>query len=80
MTEPIRRPKRKNPVVRTRLPVLPPWPRSRIALGLTAGAAEGRFVLQVCAECGAVQYPPREACHRCLSDRLPWREQDGGGQ
>jgi NAD(P)-dependent dehydrogenase (short-subunit alcohol dehydrogenase family)/uncharacterized OB-fold protein len=80
MTEPIRRPKRKNPVVRTRLPVLPPWPRSRIALGLTAGAAEGRFVLQVCAECGAVQYPPREACYRCLSDRLPWREQSGEGQ
>ena len=80
MTEPIRRPKRKNPVLRTRLPVLPPWPRSRIALGLTAAAAEGRFALQVCANCGAVQYPPRESCHRCLSDRLAWREQSGEGQ
>jgi len=80
MTDPIRRPKRKNPVLRTRLPVLPPWPRSRIALGLTAGADEGRFVLQVCAECGGVQYPPREACYRCLSDRLPWREQSGEGE
>ena len=80
MTEPIRRPKRKNPVLRTRLPVLPPWPRSRIALGLTAAAAEGRFALQVCANCGALQYPPRESCHRCLSDRLPWREQSGEGQ
>jgi NAD(P)-dependent dehydrogenase (short-subunit alcohol dehydrogenase family)/uncharacterized OB-fold protein len=80
MTEPLQRPKRKNPVLRTRLPALPPWPRSRIALGLTAAAAEGRFALQVCASCGAVQYPPRESCHRCLSDRLPWREQSGEGQ
>lgn len=61
-------------------PVLPPGGRSRVALGLTAAAAEGRFALQVCEECGAVQYPPREACHRCLSDALPWREQSGGGK
>ena len=80
MTQPITRPKRKNPVLRTRLPVLPPWPRSRIALGLTAAAAEGRFELQVCASCGAVQYPPREACHRCLGDELPWRAQAGTGE
>src|SRR5215469_16089844 len=80
MTEPIKRPKRKNPVLRTRQPVLPPWPRSRIALGLTAAAAEGRFALQVCADCQAVQYPPREACHRCLSTSLPWRDQSGEGE
>ena len=80
MTEPLVRPRRKNPVLRTRLPVLPPWPRSRVALGMTAAAAEGRFELQECAACGAVQYPPREACHRCLSDRLPWRVQHGGGE
>ena len=80
MTQPIARPKRKNPVLRTRQPVLPPWPRSRVALGLTAAAAEGRFALQVCAGCGAVQYPPREACHVCLSDALPWRTQSGAGE
>ena len=80
MTQPISRPKRKNPVLSTRQSVLPPWTRSRIALGMTAAAAVGRFELQVCADCGAVQYPPREACHRCLSDRLPWREQSGGGE
>jgi NAD(P)-dependent dehydrogenase (short-subunit alcohol dehydrogenase family)/uncharacterized OB-fold protein len=80
VTQPIARPKRKNPVVRTRLSVLPPFARSRVALGMTAAAAEGRFALQVCAECGAVQYPPREACHRCLSDRLAWREQSGAGE
>jgi NAD(P)-dependent dehydrogenase (short-subunit alcohol dehydrogenase family)/uncharacterized OB-fold protein len=74
------RSKRKNPILRTRLPTVPPSARSRVALGLTAAAALGRFELQVCLDCGAVQYPPREACLRCLSDRLAWREQDGAGE
>ncbi len=80
MTIPIARPKRKNPILRTRQAVLPPFTRSRIALGMTAAAAEGRFELQQCAQCGAVQYPPREACHRCLSDNMPWTEQAAGGE
>ena len=80
MTRPLSPPTRKNPMRRTRQALLPPWPRSRAALGLTAAAAIGRFELQVCADCGAVQYPPREACHRCLSDRLRWREQAGEGE
>jgi len=80
VTQPITRPKRKNPVLRTRQPVLPPAARSRVALGLTAAATMGRFELQQCARCGAVQYPPREACHRCLSDELPWREQTDRGE
>ena len=80
MTMPLMKPRRKNPVRRTQQPNLPPSARSRIALGLTAAAAEGRFALQVCADCQAVQYPPREACHRCMGARLPWREQDGVGR
>ena len=80
MTQPLIRPQRKNPVLRTRLPTLPPGTRSRVALGLTAAAAEGRFALQVCRDCGAVQYPPREACQACLSVRLDWRAQDGAGE
>jgi NAD(P)-dependent dehydrogenase (short-subunit alcohol dehydrogenase family)/uncharacterized OB-fold protein len=79
MTMPLMRPKRKNPVLRSRLPTLPPGTRGRVALGMTAAAAEGRFELQVCADCGAVQYPPREACPVCLSPRLKWTEQDGAG-
>jgi NAD(P)-dependent dehydrogenase (short-subunit alcohol dehydrogenase family)/uncharacterized OB-fold protein len=74
------RPKRKNPILRTRLPTLPPSLRSRVALGLTAAAARGRLELQVCRDCGAVQYPPREVCSACLSDRLVWRAQDGRGE
>ena len=80
MTMPLMRPKRKNPVLRTRLPTLPPGQRGRVALGMTAAAAEGRFELQQCEDCGTVQYPPREACHRCLSPNLKWREQSGEGE
>ncbi len=80
MIRPLVRPPRKNPILRTRLPTLPPAARSRVALGLTAAAARGRFELQVCRDCGTVQYPPREACRACLSPRLDWRVQDGNGE
>lgn len=80
MTMPLLPAKRKNPILRTPQMNLPPGARSRVALGLTAAAAEGRFELQVCADCAAVQYPPREACHVCLSPRLPWRAQSGAGR
>ena len=43
MTEPLVRPKRKDPLKRTRLPLSPPGARSRTALGLAAAAAQGRF-------------------------------------
>lgn len=80
MSAPPPRPQRKNPVLRTRLPTLPPGARSRFALGLTGAAARGRLELQVCSDCGAVQYPAREACHRCLCDRFAWRPFDGAGE
>jgi NAD(P)-dependent dehydrogenase (short-subunit alcohol dehydrogenase family)/uncharacterized OB-fold protein len=79
MTEPLPRPKRKNPLRKTRLPLNPQGARSRTAHGLTAAAAEGRFRLQTCADCGAVVYPPRDACPTCLSPRLPYRDVDSGG-
>lgn len=79
MTMPLMKPKRKNPVLRTRQMNLPPWARGRVALGMTAAAAEGRFELQVCKDCSTVQYPPREACHKCLSPRLQWKPQSGQG-
>jgi len=58
----------------------PPSVRSHAALGLTTAAAAGRFELQVCRQCGTVQYPPREACHRCLASSLDWKVQDGAGE
>lgn len=80
MTSALQRPKRKNPILRTRLPNVPPAARSRVGQGLTWAAARGVFELQECRDCGAVQYPPREACHACLSEKLLWKEQDGAGE
>lgn len=80
MTMPMMSPARKNPLNATTRVNLPPSPRGRVALGLTAAAALGRFELQACKECGAVQYPPRSACLKCLSDQLIWTEQSGDGE
>lgn len=80
MTATTAKPKRKNPILRSRVPTLPPDRRSRTALGLARGAATGRLELQHCAGCGAVQYPPREACATCLSTELEWRPTDGQGE
>jgi NAD(P)-dependent dehydrogenase (short-subunit alcohol dehydrogenase family)/uncharacterized OB-fold protein len=79
MTKPLARPKRKNPLRKTRLPLSPQAARSRTAQGLTAAAAEGRFALQTCADCGTIVYPPRDACPGCLSPRLPYRDVEPRG-
>lgn len=60
-----RRPK-KNPLQRTRQPLLPPPARSRAAHLLTAAAAEGRFALPCCTRCGRFAWPTPEACPACL--------------
>ena len=80
MTDPIAPPPKKNPQLRSPVPTLPLELRSRAATGLTAMAAEGRLALQTCADCGAVQYPPRDACCKCLSVELPWRDVESSGQ
>jgi len=72
---------RKNPVLRTQRMNLPPIGRGRVTHGLTRAAAVGDHLeLQVCWECGAVQYPPREACGRCLSPDMNWRKQSPCGE
>jgi uncharacterized OB-fold protein len=58
---------------------MPPSGRSTTALGLLRGAAAGLFMLQECSACGMVQYPPRDACHRCLGSELPWEIVDNRG-
>ncbi|MAI58180.1 MAG: short-chain dehydrogenase [Rhodobacteraceae bacterium] len=76
MTNPLLPPPRKDPQKRTVSPTRPPEARSRAALGLSAAAAEGRFALQQCTECGKIQYPPRDACSNCLSTELRWKDTD----
>ncbi len=80
MSTPLPPPKKKNPQLRSRVPTLPPAMRSRAAIGLTVAAAEGRFELQHCSDCGAVQYPPRDACCNCLSVDLIWQAADESAQ
>lgn len=80
MTQPIVPPPKKDPQKRTRVPTRPSHFRSRAALGLAAAAAEGRFMLQRCAECGTLQYPPRDACTNCLSNDLPWKDVPANGK
>src|SRR5882757_3161136 len=53
---------------------------SAAARGMMEAAARGEFALQVCGDCGAVQYPARDACGSCLSVNLEWRKQDGAGE
>jgi uncharacterized OB-fold protein len=42
-------------------------------------AVSGELVLQQCADCSTVQYPPREVCSACLSDKLEWQAQSTAG-
>lgn len=80
MTEPLQPPPNRDLQRRTLVPTLPPATRSRAALELGLVAAQGRFALQVCVECGTVQYPPRDACQHCLGTDLSWQDQPKGGQ
>lgn len=80
MTRPLPAPPKKDPQKRTPSPTRPPEMRSRAALGLTAAAAEGRFALQYCTECTAIQYPPRDFCSSCLAPDLVWRDVPPEGQ
>lgn len=59
---------KKNPLHRTRRPVLPPGQRSRAAHLLAAAAGEGRFALPSCTGCGRFAWPMPEACPACLGD------------
>jgi len=79
MTEPLVRPKRKDPLKRTRLPLSPPGARSRTALGLATAAAQGRFMLQVCPDCAKTIYPPRDACPGCFAPAPPFCDAPDGG-
>jgi NAD(P)-dependent dehydrogenase (short-subunit alcohol dehydrogenase family)/uncharacterized OB-fold protein len=78
MVTPLVRPKRKNPLKKTRQPLYPQSIRSRTAQGLTAAAAQGSFELQKCSDCAHVLYPPRDACPKCLSPRVPFVPVDNG--
>ena len=78
MTAPLPPRESGNPLVPIRAPLAPQPARSRAGTGLAAMAARGRFALQVCTGCAAVQYPPRDLCHRCLGHDLSWQDVPDG--
>ena len=57
----------------------PPPAGSPAGQAFSRKLAAGRLMMQVCADCGCVQYPARELCRSCLSTNLNWRQQDGLG-
>ena len=44
-----------------------------------AAAAEGRLVVQRCADCSTRQYPPELNCHACYGFEMEWEESVGTG-
>lgn len=57
-----------------------PAERTKMWMPITEAAENGRFVLQICASCRYVQYPPREVCAECLDDQLDWCDVDAVGR
>jgi len=79
MVEPLQKPARRTPLQRTRRQALPPVIRSRSGMLLTKAAAEGRFALQRCRDCGTFCYPAHDACPVCLSVELALEDAPTGG-
>jgi uncharacterized OB-fold protein len=45
-----------------------------------AAAKERRLVVQRCARCGTLRFPPRELCTSCLSTEVEWADVSGRGE
>lgn len=45
-----------------------------------AAAREHRLVVQRCAGCGALRFPPRELCSTCLAREATWHQVSGRGE
>ena len=45
-----------------------------------AAARAGRLVVQRCAGCDTLRFPPREICSACLAREASWQEVSGRGE
>lgn len=70
---------KRDPLARKKVRHLPPAVRSSAMHAMSARAAQGRFVLQVCTDCGKATYPPRDGCPVCWG-QLAWQECDNGAR
>ncbi|MWV26869.1 SDR family NAD(P)-dependent oxidoreductase [Aurantiacibacter rhizosphaerae] len=67
----------RDPIARKKARHLSPPARSRAMHAMSARAAQGRFVLQKCCDCGEITYPPRDACPVCWGE-LTWQDVPAG--
>lgn len=74
MSAPLLPPGHKDPLKTLHLGHVSPRLRSRAAKALAVRAGQGRFVLQVCADCAQATYPPRDRCPACWGT-LHWQDQ-----
>ncbi len=61
----------------------PPKPVPEVTPALApyfAAARERRLVIQRCAGCGTLRFPPRELCTRCLGRDVTWQQVSGRGE
>ena len=61
----------------------PPRPVPEVTPALApyfAAARDRRLVVQRCVDCGALRFPPREICTRCLGRDVAWQEVSGRGE
>lgn len=62
-------------------PTAKPVPEVTAALApFLAAARAGRLVVQRCAACGALRFPPRELCSGCLGREATWQQVSGRGE
>jgi len=57
-------------------PFVTPWPEMR---PFWAAAAEGRFLMPKCGDCGKYHWHPRAVCPFCHSQKIEWIESPGRG-
>ena len=62
------------------LPTRPMPQISEVARPYWDAAAQGRLVLQGCADCGKLRHYPRLLCDRCYSAAVRWHSASGRGR
>ncbi len=62
-----------------RLRSKPPKLRTPRGEDFTAANLGVALSMQVCTDCGSINYPPRELCGQCLADALLWKPVDDSG-
>jgi uncharacterized OB-fold protein len=60
--------------------VILPYTDERDTEGFWAAARERRLVVQKCAACGHLRFPPHPYCPKCRSNAVGWQTMSGRGR